>query len=233
MLLSLPYALKAGDEQTWGDCRLRPFVLAAPTLASDTGGRDGKATVNAPWGENRFFGKLLMRATAIWGLFFLAALAVWAADKPESLDVRLGLWEVTTRTSVTSGEIPIPAGLLEKLTPEQRARLDDRMKAGPSETGKKTTSKYCLTKKRLNQGIPFDQRRKACTRTILSSSHIKIEIRSRCTDGDVHTDTIFHIERVGFENVKGDWQSIAGNSDRSFSSSFTARWVCSICSGIK
>lgn len=172
-----------------------------------------------------------MRATAIWGLVFLAALAVWAADKPEPLNVRLGLWEVT-RTTATSGEMPIPAKLLEKLTPEQRARLDDRMKARSAETARKTTTKYCLTTERLNQGIHFDQDRKACTRTVVSSSRTKIEVRTQCTGGALHTDGILHIERLNSENVKGDLQSLAGNGDRSSSSTFTAKWICPICNGI-
>ena len=150
-----------------------------------------------------------MRTTAIWGLISIAALSLWAADKPQSLNVRLGLWEIT-RTTSTSGEMPVPRELLQKLSPEQRARLNDRMNARSTETTRKTTTKYCLTAQRLNQGIPFDQDGKACTRTVVSSSRTKIEVRKQCTDGTIQTDEIRHIERLNSENVKGDSHSLCG-----------------------
>lgn len=47
--------------------------------------------------------------------------------KHQPLNIKTGLWE-TTSTLKMSGDMPIPAGMLDKLTPEQRARLDERMK---------------------------------------------------------------------------------------------------------
>jgi hypothetical protein len=172
-----------------------------------------------------------MRAITIWGLVLLAAAVVCAGDKAPSLDVRLGLWEI--RTTASSGEIRIPAGLLEKLTPEQRARLDDRMKARTSATGKQATTKYCLTAERLNHGIPFDRERKTCTRTVVSSSPTKVEIDTRCMDGALQTDAIFRIERLNSESVRGGWQSLADNGNRSSSWNFTGKWICRSCAGTK
>src|SRR5882724_1490051 len=66
--------------------------------------------------------------TLIIGLVCLSSAAVWAGGKFQPLDVKTGLWETTT-TNTHSGEMPLPAELLDRLTPEQRARMEARMKA--------------------------------------------------------------------------------------------------------
>ncbi|HTE88846.1 MAG TPA: hypothetical protein VK639_07845 [Terriglobales bacterium] len=66
--------------------------------------------------------------TILAGLVMLSSVTVWAADKLQPLNVKTGLWETTT-TRITSGEIPIPAEMLARLTPEQRAKMEARMKA--------------------------------------------------------------------------------------------------------
>lgn len=48
--------------------------------------------------------------------------------KYEPLNMKLGLWERTS-TFTKSGEMPIPAEVLNRLTPEQRARIEERAKA--------------------------------------------------------------------------------------------------------
>jgi hypothetical protein len=54
------------------------------------------------------------------GFAFLFCGAAWAADNVQPLDVKLGLWESTT-TMEHSGAPPIPAEVLARLSPEQRA----------------------------------------------------------------------------------------------------------------
>jgi hypothetical protein len=58
------------------------------------------------------------------GIVLLLSLTVMAADKIQPLNVKLGLWE-TTHTTTTSGQMPIPPEMLAKLTPEQRAKMEE------------------------------------------------------------------------------------------------------------
>jgi hypothetical protein len=100
-----------------------------------------------------------MRLIPLLALVTLST-ATGAADKVRPLNVKLGLWEVTT-TVMASEEIPIPAGLLEKLTPEQRARVEERIEARSSQAAKVTRRKFCLTGEQLNKGPIFGQDRKS------------------------------------------------------------------------
>lgn len=168
-----------------------------------------------------------MRIAAISGLLLLASIAMWAGNQRQPLHVKLGLWEVT-KIATASDELPIPAALLEKLSPEQRARLEERLNAQSTETAKKTVTKYCLTAQQLKGGIPFDQEHKSCQQTVVRSSAARIEIRTRCTDKERASHGILEIEALSAENVKGTVQSLPGGG-RGANSSFTAKWISSSC----
>ncbi len=107
------------------------------------------------------------------GLVLLLSAAVWAADKIQPLNVKTGLWE-TTRTTTTSGQMPIPPELLARLTPEQRAKMEERMKANSAEKTRASTSKSCMTKEKLEKA-PFSDEQKNCTRTIVRSTSSEAE----------------------------------------------------------
>src|SRR5690242_9544509 len=51
-----------------------------------------------------------------------------AATKMQPLNVKPGLWETTVTYSM-AGELPMSPEMLKKMTPEQRARLEEAMKA--------------------------------------------------------------------------------------------------------
>ena len=91
--------------------------------------------------------------TILAGLVMLSSVAVWAADKLQPLNVKAGLWETTT-TRITNGEMPIPAEFLARLTPEQRGKMEARMKANSAEKTKTNTSKSCMSKEKLEKA-PF------------------------------------------------------------------------------
>jgi hypothetical protein len=175
-----------------------------------------------------------MRTELFIGLVFSWFVAVWAADKVQPLNVKAGLWEVTT-TVTTSGELPIPAGLLEKLTPEQRARIKDRIEARKSEPGKTTIRKLCLTRKQLDNGIPFGPDRKSCTRTVLTSSASEVDLRVECLDQGIKRDGTFQIEALSSENAKGSVRFSAASGDNAMrsTSTFTANWIAPFCGPTK
>lgn len=167
--------------------------------------------------------------TILAGLVMLSSVAVWAADKFQPLNVKTGLWE-TTSTRTTSGEMPIPAEVLARLTPEQRAKMEAKMKANSAERTKTTTSKSCMTKEKLEKA-PFSDEQKECTRTIVTSTSSKAEVGFVCDKEDTKINGTINIEALNPENVKGASHVTitGGGHTMSTSGTFTSKWLGSAC----
>ena len=170
-----------------------------------------------------------MRAIFI-GLLLASSIHVWAADKVQPLNLKVGLWEVT-KSMTTSGEMPVPAELLARLTPEQRARLGERMKARSAEKPKTTTRKNCLTREELDKGATFSENKNSCKRTVIASTSTKAEVRVVCEDQGMKTDVTFQIDALSAESVEGSVHLImdGGGHTMNSNSSFTAKWVGPVC----
>jgi hypothetical protein len=84
-----------------------------------------------------------MRNVLFVAVSFLLVSIVFAATEP--LNVKTGLWQVT-EISTTSGLPPIPASMqarLDKMTPEQRAKLEAAMKGRVGGTPQTINYKTC------------------------------------------------------------------------------------------
>ena len=175
-----------------------------------------------------------MRTNFFIALIAVSASTLWAADKYQPLDVKTGLWEVTTMT-ILSGQMPIPPDLLEKLTPEQRARFQERMNAKSMQPAKPIVSRNCLTKEQLDKGDSFTENRKSCTPAVVSSTKSKVEVRLECVENGVKIDAKVQFEAIDSENVTGQTQSVATGGDHTMNSSstFTAKWIGSNCGTTK
>jgi hypothetical protein len=160
----------------------------------------------------------------------LLSVAVGAEDKIQPLDIKVGLWEVTN-TSTASGEMPIPADLLSRLTPEQRAMMEERMKARSAGQGKTTTYKKCLTKDQLEKGPTFGEGKKECSETIVTSNSSKADVRVVCEGQGLKGDGSLRVEALNSENVKGSSHVTMTGGDRTMisSSTFTAKWIGPAC----
>jgi len=170
-----------------------------------------------------------MTKTFSIGFALLLCSTLWAADfRP--LDVKTGQWE-STLTGQTSGVPPIPDEVLNRLTPEQRAKMQAAIQA---RSGSKTTvNKSCLTKDKLDK--PFnlgDESTNSCSRTLVTSSGSRQEIRIDCTrDGTKSTGTV-KVEAVDSENVKGSMQMSIANGEHTMNMNYTfaAKWIGPACS---
>jgi hypothetical protein len=169
-------------------------------------------------------------------LFGLAAIVLgsvaWAADMTP-LDVKPGQWENTV-TSQTNGQLPIPQEMLDRLSPEQRARMEQAMKARGAKGPTSHTTKSCVTKEQLDKAFaPAEQ--KACKMTMLTSSRTKQEIQMDCEIGGGKQTGKLQIEASDSENVKGTMQMTASNGGRTMNinSSFSAKWLGPVCTESK
>jgi uncharacterized protein DUF3617 len=166
------------------------------------------------------------------GFLILGCSAIWAADTITRLDVKLGQWE-TTSTVQTSGMPPIPQEMLDKMTPDQRAMIEARMKA--NQTPKTTVTKNCLKKEDLDKALNFGAEDKTCTRTIVTSSSSKQEIKIECNRDNAKSTGMIRIEAAGSDSVKGSVQMAmaTGRGTMNINSTFTSKYLGPICSESK
>jgi hypothetical protein len=164
---------------------------------------------------------------AIW----MSATMTWAADKIQPMDVKLGLWEVTSSIK-TSGQIPIPPDELAKLTPAQRAMAEKAMRAQSPEKNRTITRKECLTKEKLQEGA-FGEERPSCKRTIETSTSSRLDLRLDCTQEGVTAKVNMQVVALDSENVKGETHmTLNGNQGAVSDSTFTAKWVGASCGSV-
>jgi hypothetical protein len=168
------------------------------------------------------------------GCMFLFCGAAWAADSVQPLDVKLGLWESSTTTE-HSGAPPIPDEVLARLTPEQRAKIEERARASAQQGPRTTTRKNCVKKEDLDKAMAFGNNDKNCHRTILASSSSKLEFRIECGTGAMKSNGDVHIEAISSEHVKGSVKMTIGDGTRSMkmNSTFESKWLGPVCEASK
>ncbi len=161
------------------------------------------------------------------GVAVLFAATLAAQTVP--LDVKPGLWKSIT-TVETSGTPPIPPDVLAKLSPEQRARLEERMKA---RSGAPTTQthQHCITREDLNKPIFGKPDRQSCRETIVHSTSSEQEVHLECDNNTMKSEGTVHIEVVDPEDVKGTVKVAMsdGTHTMKVSSNITGKWQGSSC----
>jgi len=165
----------------------------------------------------------------------LVALAAFAGDKLQRLNVKTGLWENTT-TINTQGQMPIPSEMLDKLTPEQRARMEARMKAQPNERSHAITEKHCVTEKDLNDGKVFSSKpNQECTQQLVSSTATSAEIHMACEGEGIKGSGTVKIQVIDPEHVKGSTQIHAAGNGQTIDtqSTFTSKWLGADCGKVR
>ena len=177
-----------------------------------------------------------MRTSVLVALLFLGCSWLWAADGFKPLDVKLALWE-TTNTFQTSGMPPvsIPPDALAKMTPEQRAKVEEMMKGMGSGSPRTTTTKSCMTREKMNKQQMFGDDKKDCTRTVVNSSGSKIEVRLQCNTDGAKTNGTIRVEAMNSESVKGSMQmqTTSGDHTMNMNSTFTSKWLGPDCGDVK
>jgi Protein of unknown function (DUF3617) len=146
------------------------------------------------------------------------------------LDVKTGQWE-TTMTGQTSGMPPIPDDVLNRMTPEQRAKVEAVMQARGG--SKATVTKNCVTKDKLDKAFSLgDENTKSCSRSLVASSGNKQEIRIDCNrDGTKSTGTV-KVEAADSENIKASMQMTVSNGAHTMNMNyvFASKWIGPVCS---
>lgn len=163
------------------------------------------------------------------GVVLALSLPLWSSHKVQPFNIKPGLWQTTVVTA--SGELALPAEMLNRLTPEQRARLEERRKAD-SHT---RTYKRCLTRQQLAK--PDFTLDRQCTWTTLAASSSKIKGNASCNyrGSGMKLTGSGKFVALDREHVKGSVEMIATSRGRSVDTikNFTSRWLGSSCGRVK
>jgi hypothetical protein len=161
--------------------------------------------------------------------------AIAAQADTIKLNVRSGLWEMTT-TGDVSGAPPVPPELLARLPPDRRARMEAAMGAAMSRAKKSHTATHCVTEKDLQRGFEPEKVRGAaqCHQTVVSNSGNAMDVREECS-GSEKVSGHFHFEAVSPEAMNGSIQiSVSrGSQTMTIHRVLHAKWLSADCSASK
>lgn len=141
-----------------------------------------------------------MKTSKVSAVAALLMVAVSAASA-EKLNVKLGLWEMTSLTRI-SGTPPLPKELLDKMTPQQRAEMAARIKEAQAEEPEEDVSSECITQEDLDK--PFASAdTENCTQTVVRATRNTQEIRLVCT-GKTKGSGLFRVTTPTPETMTGE-----------------------------
>jgi len=165
--------------------------------------------------------------------FALCTVAL-AQDKITHLDIKMGLWETTNENNVSG--LALPADMVARLTPEQRAKMEAMIAARQGQGSKTTVTKSCVTKEKMEKDYMFGENREECTRTVLNSTSSKLDVKLVCSDKEhkMKSEGTFHLDVVNSELVKGTiHMTMAGESTMKMDHSFTSKYLGAACGDVK
>jgi hypothetical protein len=153
--------------------------------------------------------------------------------KIQPLNVKPGLWE-TTATYKTSGAPPIPPETLAKLTPQQQARLEERMKANSAGSSNTVTDKHCVTKQDV-ENADFGQGKGECTYTVQTSTSTQAKGKYSCNVEGMTVNGAVDIIAPDPKHITGSSQGNLSGGSRTMNveSTFTSKFLSASCGNAK
>jgi hypothetical protein len=168
-------------------------------------------------------------ASLSFAFSFVAMVPALAADNTP-FKVKPGLWETNTEME-RSGVPPIPPEVLARLTPEQRAKLDQQP-TGPHHS----VSKRCLTQADVDKGFePMTGMEGAkCTRTVTADTPTLRAGHLACS-GEMTGGGNYRFEARTPESIVGNWDLAMSSGDRTMTmkGAVQAKWLGSDCGDVK
>jgi hypothetical protein len=151
----------------------------------------------------------------------------------QPLNVKPGLWE-TTATYKTLGTSPAPPETLAKLTPEQRARLEQRMSANAGGSTNTVTDQHCVTKEDIEKA-DFGQGKGECTYTVETSTSTQAKGNYSCDVEGVKVNGALDITASDAEHIKGSSHGSLSGGGRTMNveSTFTSKLLSASCGNAK
>jgi len=156
------------------------------------------------------------------------------ALKVQPLNVKPGLWE-STRTINRAGQMPIPAEMLNRLSPEQRARMEERMNAHSAAHSSTTTEKHCVTKEDMEKDRLKLAEAKECTTTVINTTSTTVKAKLVCDQEGMHATGTLELVAADPEHMSGSYQSTveANGHTMNVDGTWTSKWLGSSCGDVR
>lgn len=153
------------------------------------------------------------------------ALCPLIAGAAERLNVKPGLWEITTNSQI-EGTLPIPKEMLDNMPPEQLEQIKQAM---ARESARNEVERECITERDLDQ--PFhgvDE--EGCTQQVVRTGRNTQELRLSCT-GEVKGRGTFVVNTPSPETMTGalDFEVGDGDNVMRMKATMQGRWLGSDC----
>ena len=157
--------------------------------------------------------------------------AMLAAQGAPKMDVKMGLWEMTTSMTI-GGDMP---GVdTSKMTPEQAARVQAAM-ASMSAKPMTSTQQTCLTKDKFEKGQMMADEKQNCKQTLVTNTAKAYDVKLECNqNGTVSTGTV-HFEAPTANTVNGkiSLQSVTQGKTMNMNGTITGKYLGADCGSVK
>ncbi len=173
-----------------------------------------------------------MKRTILLGLG-LGAVVITAAVAA-TLDVKPGLWEVTSQGEA-SGMPPIPPQALAQMSPEQRAQVMAAMQGAMSRINQPNVTRSCITQKILDRGLDLQrQGNENCKQNVISSTSQSLDMHVECT-GQQRANGTLHIDAINTETFSGTFDVVTtdGTNTMTMKRTMQGKWLGSDCGSVK
>ena len=157
-----------------------------------------------------------------------------ALAQTSTLDLKPGLWEITSTGSMT-GAPPVPPEVLANMPPEKRAQVQAAMQAAMARAGEPQVARNCVTAEQLRRGLNFDERpNPSCHRTIVSNSSSLLVVHEECAGARPMVGD-FRFTAVNRETMKGDINVVmsTGPDTTTMQRNLQGKWLGSDCGDVK
>ena len=161
----------------------------------------------------------------------------------ESLNIKPGLWEITSLRE-SKGTPPIPVAeraemekKMAQMPPEMRAKIEAAMKGAALNSATPVVKNSCILKEDLNKSLEFVFGRGdgACTRTIVQATSTLQEIRVECSKGTQKSGGTLKMAAPNPESwtstMNGSVSDTGGATEMKLKMS--AKWLSADCGNVK
>jgi hypothetical protein len=130
---------------------------------------------------------------------------------------------------------PIPRDVLDKMPPEQRARVEAMMKNRVGGGTSPMTNKVCITRESLADGRAFSRRQENCTSKVVLSTPARQQVHIECNQQEMKMAGDLTVERIDSEHIKGSMVMKGGQPGRPIDTtmSFENTWLSADCANVK
>jgi hypothetical protein len=173
-----------------------------------------------------------MKNTILLGLGF--GVAVITAAVAATLDVKPGLWEVTSQGE-SSGMPPIPPQALAQMSPQQREQMMAAMQGAMARMNKPNVTQSCITQKMLDRGLDLQRENSDnCKQNVVSSTSRTLDVHVECT-GQHNASGTLHIDALTSGTFSGTFNLVStdGTNTMTMKRTMQGKWLGSDCGNVK